>query len=91
LKKKIVEYGKEQGMDITLKYIDPTYMIRTVPANSVDQHICSQLAQNAVHGLMGGWTGFTIGTIGSKTCLIPLKEITHPPHPINIQPDDRAW
>jgi len=51
----------------------------------------SQLAQNAVHGAMAGWTGFTIGNVANRTCMIPLSEITNPPHPTNIRPDDRAW
>jgi len=40
---------------------------------------------------MSGWTGFTVGTVNGRTCYIPLREVTHPPHPVNIQPDDRAW
>lgn len=51
----------------------------------------SQLAQNAVHGAMAGWTAYTVGTVNNRTCYIPLNEITHPEHPVNIQPDDRAW
>ena len=44
LKKEIVDYGKEKhNMEITLKYIDPTYMIRTVKANSADKKLCSYL------------------------------------------------
>jgi len=41
LKNEVVKYGKDRGMDITLKYIDPTYMIRTVPANSGDKKMCT--------------------------------------------------
>jgi len=35
-----VEYGKAKDMEITLKYINPTYMIRTVPANTLDKKMC---------------------------------------------------
>ncbi len=41
LKKKIVEVCKEKGLDIILKYIDPTYMIRATPSNPYDTHICA--------------------------------------------------
>lgn len=76
LKTEIVGYCKTQGMECTLKYIDPTYMIRTVPANSHDVALCVQLAQAAVHGAFAGYTAFTVGTIGSNPVLIPVQTIT---------------
>jgi len=39
------------------RYIDPSYMIRSVPANATDTLYCMQLGQNAVHGTMAGYTG----------------------------------
>jgi len=66
-------------------------MIRTVPANAFDRQICSQLAQNAVHGAMAGWTGFTVGNVANRTCMIPINEIANPPVPVNIKANDRAW
>jgi len=53
--------------------------------------INSQLAQNAVHGAMAGWTGFTVGMVNNRTCYIPLHEVTNPEKPVNISPNDRAW
>lgn len=50
-------------MAITLKYIDPTYMIRAIPANSYDTVLWSTLAFNAVHSAMCGYTNFTIGVV----------------------------
>lgn len=41
LQKEIVEYGKKKAMEVTLKYINPTYMIRTVPANALDRKMCT--------------------------------------------------
>ena len=41
LKKEIVDYGAKQGVEITLKYIDPSYMIRAKEANSADKKYCS--------------------------------------------------
>ena len=40
LKSQIVDFCKKKGIDATLKYIDPTYMIRTVAANSYDKKLC---------------------------------------------------
>lgn len=72
LKKEIVEYCKNKGIEVTLKYIDPTYMIRTVPATSSDQIMCGHLASSAVHGSMAGFTGFTVGHVQNSVAMIPL-------------------
>jgi 6-phosphofructokinase 1 len=74
LKKRIVEYGKEEhGMEITLKYIDPTYAIRSVKANAGDTVRCTKLAQNAAHASMAGYTGFSIGQVRNTDAIIPIK------------------
>ncbi len=62
-------------MNITLKYIDPTYMIRSVKANSLDSYIWSLLSQNAVHAGMAGYTNWSIGVIKGHSALIPIQEI----------------
>jgi hypothetical protein len=50
----------------TVKYIDPSYTIRTVAANAADSLYCMQLAQNACHGAMAGFTGFSIGLCNNR-------------------------
>lgn len=52
LKEQIGAYFKEAGKPTTVKYIDPSYMIRSVPANASDSIYCELLAQNVVHGAM---------------------------------------
>jgi 6-phosphofructokinase 1 len=61
LKDRIAEFFKEQGIPINLKYIDPSYIIRSVPANSEDSLLCDQYARNAVHAAMAGKTDMIIG------------------------------
>jgi 6-phosphofructokinase 1 len=78
-------------MAITLKYIDPTYMIRTTEANASDRNRCAQLAQNAVHGLMAGFTGFTTGHVNNKVAFIPIDELLSGKYPNKVQPDSRIW
>lgn len=63
-------------MSTTLKYIDPTYMIRAIPSNPFDTQFCAQLAFHAVHGAMAGFTGFCVGRVNTRTCYIPLELIT---------------
>jgi 6-phosphofructokinase 1 len=47
----------EEKMEVNLKFINPTYMVRSIAANASDQLFCSILAQSAVHGAMAGYTG----------------------------------
>ena len=89
LKKAIVDYCTSQGMECTLKFIDPTYMIRTVPANSHDRTLCVQLAQAAVHGAFAGYTAFTVGTIAGNSVLIPVQTITQAKEGKNAMPGQR--
>ena len=59
---------------MNIKYIDPSYMVRSVPANAHDAIYCIQLAQNAVHAGMAGKTGMIMGsgTASSPTCPLAL-------------------
>ncbi|MEQ1853907.1 MAG: ATP-dependent 6-phosphofructokinase [Chthoniobacteraceae bacterium] len=61
LKDRITAFFKERKLAATLKYIDPSYMIRSVPANAADNFYCSQLAQHAVHAAMAGKTSMLVG------------------------------
>lgn len=59
LKKEAEKFFQKHGKEATIKYIDPSYMVRSVAANAEDSLYCLQLAQNAVHGSMAGYTGFS--------------------------------
>ena len=83
-----MKYCSEKGLNATLKYIDPTYMIRTVPANSFDRKMCAHLASSAVHGAMSGFTGFTVGHINGSAAMIPIRCIGKPNR---ITASNRAW
>ena len=75
---------------INLKYIDPTYAIRSVASNGEDTIMCSKLAQNAVNGSMAGYTAFSSAVIKNAVSWIPVKTINDAG--INrISIFDRAW
>jgi len=76
LKNEISKHFKKLEMPFTIKFIDPTYMIRSVPANAYDSVYCSVLAQNAVHGAMAGFSGITIGKLCSRYVYLPIHAIT---------------
>ncbi|CAA7025480.1 unnamed protein product [Microthlaspi erraticum] len=82
-------FAKESKMDITLKYIDPTYMIRAIPANASDNVYSTLLAQSAVHGAMAGYTGFTAGLVNGRQTYIPFNRITERQNKVVIT--DRMW
>lgn len=61
LKDRITEHFAARGKPLSLKYIDPSYIIRSAAANPTDQLHCLRLAQNAVHAAMAGKSGLLIG------------------------------
>ncbi len=61
LKDRIAAHFQERGIAISLKYIDPSYLIRSAPANSEDAWLCDQYARHAVHAAMSGRTDLVIG------------------------------
>ena len=90
MKTKIVEYFKKHSLEATVKYIDPSYMIRSVPANSSDALYCMLLAQNAVHGAMAGYTGFSVGLVNNRVVYIPIPRLVAT-SPRIMDPSGRTW
>ncbi|KAL9168013.1 hypothetical protein ABFS82_05G133900 [Erythranthe guttata] len=82
-------FAKQNKIPITLKYIDPTYMIRAIPSNASDNVYCTLLAQSAVHGAMAGYTGFTSGLVNGRHTCIPFNRITEKQNKVVIT--DRMW
>ena len=75
IKKRLQTYLKEQNVEATVKYIDPSYMIRSVPANAADNMYCLLLGQNAVHGAMAGYSGFSVALVNNKVVFIPIENL----------------
>ncbi len=76
LKREILEHFHAQGIEPTLKYIDPSYIIRSVPANANDRIYCSFLGINAVHAGMSGRTGMVISRWNGRYVYIPMDLVT---------------
>jgi 6-phosphofructokinase 1 len=60
-------------MELNLKYIDPSYMIRSVQATPNDSVFCGFLGQNAVHAGMAGKTNMVVGTWNDEFVYIPIQ------------------
>lgn len=73
LKGAISDYFNDKGINISLKYIDPSYMIRSLPANANDSVFCGFLGRNAVHAGMAGKTKLLIGRWNSHFVHVPME------------------
>ncbi|MEF8823164.1 MAG: ATP-dependent 6-phosphofructokinase [Desulfohalobiaceae bacterium] len=76
LQDRIKDYFKQRDMDLTLKFIDPSYIIRSVPANSGDRVYCGFLGQNAVHAAMAGKTNMVVSKLHDRYVDLPLDLVT---------------
>ena len=89
LKGKINDYMKQAGIDSTLKYIDPSYMIRSMPANPHDSVFCLLLGHNAVHAGMTGRTNMVVGFWSGEYTQVPIHLAVSKRK--QIDPNDRLW
>jgi 6-phosphofructokinase 1 len=76
LRERINQHFQTRTIEITLKYIDPSYQIRSVPASPSDSVFCWNLARNAVHAAMAGNTDVLIGGWHGRFVHVPLPLAT---------------
>lgn len=89
LKERLSRHMASRGLNVTLKYIDPSYLIRSAAANPNDQLHCARLAQNAVHAAMAGKTGLLIGYWHGLMTHVPTSALTGVKQRIN--PQGELW
>lgn len=75
LRDEITRHFKEIKFPMTIKYIDPSYIIRSMPASAEDAVFCIMLAQNAVHGAMAGKSGILTGFWNSYFTFLPISAV----------------
>jgi len=73
LKERITAYFKERAKPMAMKYIDPSYMIRSLPADSNDSVFCVMLGQNAVHAALSGRTNMIVGYWNQHFVHVPTE------------------
>ncbi len=89
LKKQIGQYFSEMGKEVSVKYIDPSYIIRSLPANSMDSELCLLLGQHAVHAGMAGRTDVMVGYWNQRFTHVPIPlVVTSRKH---IDPNGAFW
>jgi 6-phosphofructokinase 1 len=89
LKERINGFFKQRRTEVNLKYIDPSYIVRSVPANAQDNVYCSRLAQAAVHAGMAGKTGMLVGRWHGSFIHLPLQLVTQGRR--KVDPTQELW
>ena len=89
LKEEICAHLGAGGMPVDMKYIDPSYTIRGLPANSMDSSFCLILGQHAVHAGMAGRTDMMLGFWNHAFTHVPLQLVTRGRR--QLDPRDEIW
>jgi 6-phosphofructokinase 1 len=89
LRNAIVERFRECRIPINLKYIDPSYIIRSMPANAHDAAFCLLLGHNAVHAGMCGRTDMVVGFWNQNFTHVPIELAASKRK--TIDPDGALW
>lgn len=85
LKQKIADFFAQRGPKVDIKYIDPSYTIRSVKANCEDAILCDQLARRAVHAAMAGKTDVLLGHMSGTFVHVPISMIAGAKRRVNIE------
>jgi len=73
LREKIESFFKAEKLPVVIRYFDPSYQIRSRPANSEDALLCDLFARHAVHAAMAGKTGVAIGFLHERFIHVPIE------------------
>jgi 6-phosphofructokinase 1 len=73
LRERIIERLVSDGITPSVRYIDPSYAIRSVPANAYDKAYCLRLSNHAVHAAMSGRTAMVVGRLRRRFVHIPMS------------------
>lgn len=77
LKDRITAHFQGRGETINVRYIDPSYAIRGLAANTEDAVLCDLLARNAAHAAMAGRSGVIVGYIHNRMVHVPMEMATN--------------
>ncbi|MDR0374347.1 MAG: ATP-dependent 6-phosphofructokinase [Treponema sp.] len=89
LRDRIEKHFKAIKVEINLKYIDPSYIIRSAPASPIDSVYCERLGNAAGHAAMAGKTKVVIGLVNNEFVHIPMKAVIS--HRRHVDPESSLW
>ena len=86
---RIKSYFKAEDMPVVLRYFDPSYQVRSRPANCEDALLCDLFARHAVHAAMAGKTGVVIGFLHERFIHVPIELLST--HTKRLDPASGWW
>jgi 6-phosphofructokinase 1 len=89
LKQKIIDYFRGIPMTVNLKYIDPSYIIRSAVAAPTDSLYCSRLGNNAAHAAMAGKTRLVISQMNNVFVHVPISMVVSKRN--QVDPESSLW
>jgi 6-phosphofructokinase 1 len=89
LREAIIDEFEASHSEISLRYVDPGYAIRSVPANGYDSVYCLRLAQAAVHAAMAGRTAMVVGRWHGRFVHVPISLATASRN--QVDPNGDLW
>jgi 6-phosphofructokinase 1 len=89
LRERIEAYFKTELVPAVMRYFDPSYLVRSSPANAEDSILCDLFARHAAHAAMAGKTGLVIGYLHNQFIHLPIELLTS--RKKSMDPDGFAW
>jgi 6-phosphofructokinase 1 len=89
LRERIEAYFKAEGIPVVVRYFDPSYQVRSRPANCEDVLLCDLFARHAVHAAMAGKTGLVIGFLHERFIHVPIELLAT--HTKRLDPASGWW
>jgi len=83
----IKQHFSDNDSECHIKFIDPSYIIRSVPANAADRVYCGFLGQQAVHAAMAGKTGMVVTHLKTSMVHLPLELVSIKRRTLNVRSD----
>lgn len=87
LRAKILRYFADRSIPVAVKYLDPSYHIRSVPAVAYDRYLCDQMGRHAVHAAMAGKTGLMIGSEHGQFIHVPIPTVVSQKKRLDVSGD----
>jgi 6-phosphofructokinase 1 len=89
IRSRIIKHFEEKDIEINLKYIDPSYAIRSAPANPDDSIYCERLGNAAAHAAMAGKTKMIVGLVNNHFVHLPIMTVIS--HRNKVNPESSLW
>ncbi len=89
LRREIEAYFKAEAVPATVRYFEPSYLIRSVAANAEDSILCDLFARNAAHAAMAGKTGLVVGLWHDHFIHVPIDLVVSQKR--RLRPDGGTW